>query len=174
MIEGRYLEERRTLLRLAGVEDREVLDIGAGPLALIAASEYDCFVTSIDIDKERLKETERIAGEEGVAEKIYFEEADAVDLPYGNEAFDIGICFGALHHMDSETRRSVLSELARVSYERFIVAEFNEAGFNELHGDDPNLTPVDLAWLEEQLKAFGEPVVHPLEKLSIFVVNKRD
>ncbi|QSZ68275.1 class I SAM-dependent methyltransferase [Methanofollis aquaemaris] len=172
MIEGRYLEERRTLLRLAGVEDREVLDIGAGPLTLIAASEYDCFVTSIDIDTERLRETERLAEEEGVAKKISFEEADAADLPYGDEAFDIGVCFGTLHHLEPETRHAVLSELARVSYERFIVAEFNEVGFSELHGED-DLAPVDLAWLEEELRAFGCPVVHPLEKMTIFVVEKK-
>ncbi|QYZ77969.1 class I SAM-dependent methyltransferase [Methanofollis formosanus] len=171
MIEGRYLEERRALLRLAGVEGREVLDIGAGTLTLIAASEYDCFVTSIDIDTGRLKETERLAGEEGVAEKISFEEADAAALPYEDESFDIGICFGALHHMEPAIRGAVLSELARVSYEKFVVAEFNETGFAELHGDD-DLEPVDLAWLEEELAALGRPVVHPLEKVTVFVVEK--
>lgn len=168
----RFLEERKAVLGLAGVDDREVLDIGAGPLALIAVKGYDCYVTSVDTDGAKLKEWEAEAEREGVAEKISFEEADATDLPYCKDAFDIGICFGALHHIPEDMREQALSELARVSYEKFIVAEFTEEGFAELHGGD-DFVPVDLAWLEGVLKTMGALTVRPFGKLNAYIVEKR-
>lgn len=173
MTEVRFLEERKVVLDLAGVNDREVLDIGAGPLSLIAAKEYDCYVTSVDIDGEKIGEWEAEAEREGVAEKISFEEADATDLPYCKDAFDIGICFGALHHLPVEKREQALSELARVSYEKFVVAEFTEEGFAELHGGE-DFVPVDLAWLEGALKTRGALTVRPLGKLNVYIVEKRN
>jgi len=171
MNEVRHVEERKAVLSLAGVNEKEVLDIGAGPLAIMAAQDYDCFVTSIDVDTEKLAEFERQADEAGVIEKISFEEADASDLPYCNDAFDIGICFGALHHIPVERREQAISELARVSYERFVVAEFNPEGFAELHGGDP-FTPVDLAELERLLKQMGNFSVHQVGKMAVYVFEK--
>jgi ubiquinone/menaquinone biosynthesis C-methylase UbiE len=171
MTEVRFLEERKVVLDLADVNDREVLDIGAGPLSLIAAKEYDCYVTSVDIDRAKIREWEKEAERKGVSEKISFEEADATDLPYCKDAFDISICFGALHHLPVEKREQALSELARVSYEKFIVAEFTEEGFAELHGGE-DFVPVDLAWLEGALKAMGALTVRPLGKLNVYIVKK--
>jgi ubiquinone/menaquinone biosynthesis C-methylase UbiE len=173
MTEVRFLEERKVVLDLADVNDREVLDIGAGPLSLIAAKEYDCYVTSVDIDGEKIREWEKEAERAGVAEKIRFEEADATDLPYCKDAFDIGICFGALHHLPEDLRERALSELARVSYEKFVVAEFTQEGFAELHGGE-DFVPVDLARLEGVLKTMGTLTVRPLGKLNVYIVEKGD
>ncbi|MDK2973901.1 MAG: hypothetical protein PWP08_272 [Methanofollis sp.] len=171
MNEVRHVEERKAVLSLAGVNEKEVLDIGAGPLAIMAAQNYDCFVTSIDVDTRKLAEYERQAADAGVAEKISFEEADASDLPYCNDAFDISICFGALHHIPAELREQAIAELARVSYERFVVAEFTPAGFAELHGGDA-FTPVDLAELERLLNGMGRFSVHQVEQMMVYVFDK--
>jgi ubiquinone/menaquinone biosynthesis C-methylase UbiE len=168
-----FQEERATVLRLGRVDGREILDIGAGPLALMAVTHYDCYVTTIDTSPEKLTEAEEEAERLGVAEKISFELEDASDLSYPDDGFDIVICFCALHHIDEPGRESVIRELIRVSYERMVIAELNPSGFEELHSADPYI-PVDLAWLEETLKPLGTFAVYPLDAMTIYVLEKRD
>jgi cyclopropane fatty-acyl-phospholipid synthase-like methyltransferase len=50
-----------------------VLDIGAGPLAIIAARDFNCKVTNIEISEEALSEAKIDAEKEGLEEKIIFE-----------------------------------------------------------------------------------------------------
>jgi ubiquinone/menaquinone biosynthesis C-methylase UbiE len=167
-----FIREREQVLQLAQVEGKEILDIGAGPFARLAVSKHDCYVTSVDISREALEEAEREAEAYEVAEKISFEQEDAADLSYGDETFDIGICFCALHHITVDKRESVVRELFRVVYERMVVAEFNAEGFRELHGTS-SYTPVDLAWLEELLSGLSEVSVHPLGTMNAYIINKR-
>ncbi|MDG6256154.1 MAG: class I SAM-dependent methyltransferase [Methanomicrobiaceae archaeon] len=167
-----FIREREQVLLLAEVEGREILDIGAGPLARIAVARHDCFVTSVDISKEALEEAEQDAVEHGVAEKISFEQEDAADLSYGDETFDIGICFCALHHIPEKMREPVVLELFRVVYERMVIAEFTPEEFGKFHADSSH-APVDLAWLEEVLSGLGEVSVHPLGTINAYVIRKR-
>jgi ubiquinone/menaquinone biosynthesis C-methylase UbiE len=167
-----FIREREQVLQLAQVEGKEILDIGAGPFARLAVSKHDCYVTSVDISREALEEAEREAEAYEVAEKISFEQEDAADLSYGDETFDIGICFCALHHIPVDKRESVVRELFRVVYERMVVAEFTAEGFRELHGTS-SYTPVDLAWLEELLSGLSEVSVHPLGTMNAYIINKR-
>jgi ubiquinone/menaquinone biosynthesis C-methylase UbiE len=167
-----FVQEREQVLRLANPEGKDILDIGAGPFARIAVSMFDCYVTSIDISKEALEEAEREAVEYGVEEKISFEQENAADLSYGDETFDIGICFCALHHIPVDMREAAVRELFRVVYERMVIAEFTPEGFAELHGGS-SYTPVDLVRLEELLSGLGEVSVHRLGKINAYIINKR-
>lgn len=167
-----YINEREQVLRLAQVEGKEILDIGAGPFAEMAVSRHDCYVTSVDISREALEEAEREAAEHGVAEKISFEQENAADLPYGDETFDIGICFCTLHHIPVEMREAAVRELYRAVYERMVVAEFTPEGFASLHGGS-SFAPVDLAWLEGILAGLGEVSTHHLGTVNVYIINKR-
>ena len=167
-----FIREREQVLQLAQVEGKEIIDIGAGPFARLAVSKHDCYVTSVDVSSAALEEAEREAERYGVAEKISFEQENAADLSYGDETFDIGICFCVLHHIPVEQREAVLRELFRVVYERMVIAEFTAEGFEELHGTS-SYTPVDLAWLEEFLSGLDEVSIHPLGTMNAYVINKR-
>jgi ubiquinone/menaquinone biosynthesis C-methylase UbiE len=166
------LKEREEALELAEPEDREILDVGAGPLARMAVSRYDCFVTNIDTSREKLDEAEADARLHGVGEKISFELADVTDLPFGDESFDIGIIFGTLHHLSPEIREQALDEVARVVYERLVVAELNPEGYARFHGES-GYGPVDLGWLEARLGAIGTISLHLLGHLVLYRVEKR-
>ncbi|MBP2134213.1 ubiquinone/menaquinone biosynthesis C-methylase UbiE [Methanomicrobium sp. W14] len=167
-----FLDERKKVLEIAGVNDLEVLDVGAGPLCIMAAKGYDCFVTSIDIDTEKIAVWEEKAENEGVSEKISFEKEDVTNLSYCNDAFDVGICFGALHHIPEDKREKALAEISRVSYLRFIIAEFTPEGFEILHGKD-GFTGVDLHSLESYLNKSGSLRVVPLENLNVYIIEKK-
>jgi ubiquinone/menaquinone biosynthesis C-methylase UbiE len=53
---------------------------------------------------------------EGVADRIEFEEADARQLPFEDEIFDVLFCSGAIHHIshDPKEHRQTLNEMLRV------------------------------------------------------------
>ncbi|MDT8358362.1 MAG: class I SAM-dependent methyltransferase [Methanomicrobiaceae archaeon] len=167
-----FIEERILALDLAKAREKELLDVGAGPLARIAAEQYDCYVTSIDTSGEALLRVEAEAEKQGVAEKISFELEDASDLTYCDDAFDIGICFCAVHHIAPEKRAPAIAELFRVVFERLVVAEFTPAGFDARHKDDP-FVPVDLEWLKTELANLGPVTVHDAGEIRIFVLEKR-
>lgn len=173
MMEGdAFIKERILALDLAKAREKELLDVGAGPLARLAAERYDCFVTSIDISAEALSLAEAEAEEHGVAEKISFEREDTSNLSYCDDAFDIGICFCALHHIAPERRANAIRELFRVIYERLVIAEFTQAGFDARHRNDPFI-PVDLTWLKAELEKLGPVEVHGEGEIRIFVLEKR-
>ena len=52
---NKALELRRKVLDIAGPKGLSILDIGAGPLAIFAVKKYDCTVTSVDIDREKIE-----------------------------------------------------------------------------------------------------------------------
>jgi len=159
------------VLDLAQVHELEILDIGAGPLSIIAAKDYNCCVTSIDIDGEELHVWEVEAEKEGVSDRISFEEEDATNISYCNDAFDVGVCYCALHHIPVEKRDEAISELSRVSSERFIIADYTLEGFLEIHSRE-DFVPVDLALLENFLKSSGTMNVIPMGRLVIYTVEK--
>lgn len=167
-----YLKERDLAIDLAEPEDREILDVGAGPLARMAVSRYDCFVTNIDISREKLDEAEADARQHGVEEKISFELADVTDLPFGSGSFDIGIIFCTLHHIAPEERDKALEEVARVVYERLVVAELTPEEYARFHGES-GYGPVDPGWLEDRLSAIGTLSLHPLGHITLYRVEKR-
>jgi len=167
-----FVKVRKKVLDLAGVNNLEILDIGAGPLSAIAAKYYSCTVTSVDIDQKELRLWKEYAEKEGVSDRISFEEEDAANLYYCDDTFDVCICFCALHHFPIRIRTQALSEFRRVSSKRFIIAEYTEEGFSEVHSRE-EFEPVDLKHLEEDLKNMGELRVIPVGNMMVFIVDKK-
>ncbi|MCK4270165.1 MAG: class I SAM-dependent methyltransferase [Methanogenium sp.] len=169
--ETEYIEIRKKVLELGKVKNLRILDIGAGPLSAIAAKYYNCSVTSIDIDRKELHLWEECAEKDCVSDKISFEEEDASDLYYCNDAFDVGICFCALHHFPLKIRDKAVSELSRVSSSHFVIAEYTPEGFLEIHTRE-EFEPVDLNYLEMALKNIGNLRVIPMENMMVYIVWK--
>jgi MPBQ/MSBQ methyltransferase len=71
-------------------EDR-VLDIGSGlgGAARLLASTYGCHVTGIDLTDEYCRAAATLAEWVGLSGRVEYRQADALDLPFGDSAFDI-------------------------------------------------------------------------------------
>ena len=149
------LIERAEILTRWDVRNKHVLDIGAGPLAIIAARDFNCVVTNIDISEDALITAKRDAEKEGLVGQITFEHGDATALSYPNRSFDVVISYGVLHHVALSRRMMFLQEVCRVAKEMVIVVELNMEGFEKIHAGS-SFTAVDLNWLERALKAFGD------------------
>jgi ubiquinone/menaquinone biosynthesis C-methylase UbiE len=147
------LIERAEILKRCKVENKTVLDIGAGPLAVIAARDFHCTVTNIDISEDALRDAKRDSEEE--AERITFEICDATSLSYQDRSFDVVISYAVLHHIEVDKRRKFIQEVYRVAKEKCIIAEFTSEGFDKIHAVS-DFKAVDLEWLERELDSLGE------------------
>jgi len=150
--------KRGEILKIGEVEGKTLLDIGAGPLANIAARDFNCQVTNIDISESNIDISERALREakaEASAEvrrKIRFEKEDATALSYPENAFDIVISYGTLHHVATEKREDFIEEANRVSKDPYQV--------------------VNLSWLEKKLSGLGKVEKYRGEERTIFIIRK--
>lgn len=117
---------RLMLARRGFIEDgrgpaRSVLFVGGGSgmeAEPFARAGYDVSVS--DLSPNLLRCAERRFQERGLAAKEFFP-ANAQDLPLGDDSYDIGVAYEALHHAPQPVR--ALRELARVSSRGIIIVE---------------------------------------------------
>ena len=162
------LIERAEILKRWAVEDKTVLDIGAGPLAVIAARDFHCTVTNIDISEDALRDAER----DSESERITFEIGDATSLSYPDRSFDVVISYGVLHHIEVDERRKFIQEVYRVAKEKCIIAEFTSEGFDKIHAVS-DFKAVDLEWLERELNSLGEVDKYLGTVMKVYVLLKK-
>ncbi len=148
------LRLRRGVLERGRVNNKTLLDVGAGPLGIIAARDFNCEVVTIDISKEKLMQVRDEAIGEGV-EGVGFEVGDATNLPYGDNSFDVVVSYGTLHHISLDKRKEFVHEVRRVAKEKLIIAEYTKTAFDLVHPDG-EYKPVDLDWLEAELNSLGK------------------
>ena len=163
------LDKRVEVLERGRIRGNTLLDIGAGPLSFIAARSFNCKVTNIDVSKQALREAEKEAKRKKL--NIEFECADATDLPYEDNTFDVVISYAALHHINVVRRKDFVCETYRVAREKLIIAEYNKMGFNQVHSMD-NYEAVDLDWLEKELNILGDVEKYCSKWMNIYICHK--
>jgi ubiquinone/menaquinone biosynthesis C-methylase UbiE len=164
--------DRAEILQIAKLENNTLLDIGTGPLSIIAARDFNCRVTNIDISAEALREAAREVKREGLGHKISLEQEDAADLPYSDRAFHTVISYGALHHNLPGVRERIIREAYRVAEKQIIIAELTKAGFVKVHGSS-GFTAVDLNWLEGMLNSLGNVERYSSKIMNVYICKKR-
>lgn len=107
----RVISRVERLLQFADFkEEQEFLEVGCGSGAVCRyiAKRYDFNVTGTDVDGEQIK---RAQADIDDVTNLRFLEANATDLPFGGNDFDIVLSFQVMHHISNwldaleETRR---------------------------------------------------------------------
>jgi ubiquinone/menaquinone biosynthesis C-methylase UbiE len=163
--------DRAEILRIAKLKNKTLLDIGTGSLSIIAARDFNCQVTNIDISAEALREAAREVKKEGLEHKINLEQEDAADLPYPGQAFHTVISYGALHHNFPDVREGIIREAYRVAERQVIITELTKAGFDQVHGSS-GFVPVDLNWLERILNSLGEVERYSCKMMNVYICKR--
>jgi len=87
----RGAEVSKELVRDLGLRDSHLLDIGCGiggPSRMLA-DEFNFNVTGIDISHEFIRTAQKLSDLVGLNHKTKFLQADALDLPFESESFDV-------------------------------------------------------------------------------------
>ncbi len=171
------IKDRKEVLRIGKVKNSKLLDIGAGYLSILAARDFNCQVTVVDLLKNKLKETKKEAEKEGILRRIRFIETNAVKLPFRKNSFDISVSYGALHH-SKENYKEIIKEMFRVSRKRVIVTELTNCG---VHIFDRYLYPeenhkkmvLDLEEVKKELKKYTKNIdIFERKCMVTFVCHK--
>ncbi len=158
--------DRRKLLEIGKINHTNILDIGAGELAIIASEEFNCRVTSIDVSKSIIEDERKRVKRIGLDDKIKLEKIDATELPYKDDEFNAVISYGALHHNPIDKRDRFIEEAFRVAKEKLVVADFKEK--YHIHPEDVH-PPVNHDWLEKKLGEFGNVKRYEGKKKILYV-----
>ncbi|MEU5417945.1 SAM-dependent methyltransferase [Streptomyces sp. NPDC001407] len=92
----------------------QVLDVGCGvgQPAMRIAERTGAHVTGIAISRDQIARATELAEAAGLADKVEFRHADAMELPFPDNSFDAAIAIESIFHMPDRER--VFSEIRRV------------------------------------------------------------
>ena len=113
--------ERQDIVKiLQPVDDKHILEVGTGKGRIaIELARCGAKVTAIDISREMLKIASQRAREQGINDRIFFEEGDAENLRYSDSFFDAVICVQTLMHIPNQPK--CLKEMTRVTKPKGII-----------------------------------------------------
>ncbi len=132
----RYLHEQTYFTNLKYIQaGQKVLEVGCGEgiLAVLMAKK-GAIVTATDISEKNLEAAKELADKEGV--KIEFVKADAENLPFQENSFDVVVADNVLEHLPNFEKG--LLEIKRVSKKYAVIALptcFNLCAWVLLGGD---------------------------------------
>lgn len=114
-------------------EGAEVLDVGTGPgvlLVELAGRRPDLRLTGVDLSADMVATAQRNVREFG--ERVSVRVGDVIDLPFGDDVFDVVVTSLSMHHWDHPA--DAVPELARVLRPggRLFVYDFGFAPFDVL------------------------------------------
>ena len=104
------------LLSLCHIEDaREVLNVGCGigVGSVYVAKEHGCRVVGVDILEQMIEWSRLRAQEARVEDKVEFQVADVLDLPFDADRFDVVFCESVLAFVEDKAR--AIHECVRVT-----------------------------------------------------------
>ena len=141
----------------------KILDIGCGngALAIEAAKEYkeaqvigiDCWGDLWDYSKNKCEQNARVAG---VADRVTFQKASAVSLPFDDGTFDVVISNFVFHEVkDAKDKKEVLKEALRVVKPGGTFVFQDLFMVKSIYGDSPELL--------EKVKSWGIKEVHLID-----------
>lgn len=173
-------EARLTFLKLIDLNGKSVLDIGANKakMSRILAKNFDCQITCIDPDPEKIEIAKQYAADDNLRDKIRFVKNDARKTDFRSEEFQVSLCYSLLHHIENIDRSEVIDELARITSEIVMIADLNESGakfYDEfVHPDENHFAlMVDFGKLEEQIShLFVKIEKIQDEMLNIYICRK--
>ena len=106
-------------------KDSKVLDIGCntGYISFEIAHLAKCSVVGVDINKNMIKAAEKIRKKDSLGHLVKFKVADAMNLPFQKETFDMVVSGGSTAFIDDKIK--ALQEYKRVLKQWGFVADIN-------------------------------------------------
>lgn len=122
------MQSHKNTIKLINDKPNDILEIGTGKgrLTALLADISDNIVT-VDIEKETQFIAALNVDSVNASRKVRFVIADASNLDFKDDSFDLTISCLSYHHFDEPT--SVVKEMLRVTKNKLVISDFNENGF---------------------------------------------
>ena len=97
-------------------KDKKVLEVAChvGTTAIEIAKQFGCEVIGVDIDEETLEKARSNIAENEVADLVKVQKADATELPFEDNSFDIVINESILTLLQNDVKQQAIQEYLRV------------------------------------------------------------
>jgi cyclopropane fatty-acyl-phospholipid synthase-like methyltransferase len=109
-------DEYRNFFSLMGLSaNKKVLEVGSGSggPAVFMVKETGCQLTGVDINENGIVNSQKLAAENGLSNKMEFMVADASSsLPFADETFDVIVSIDSINHF--KAREKVFKEFNRL------------------------------------------------------------
>lgn len=97
-------------------KDKKVLEIAChvGTTAISIAKQFGCEVVGVDLDEEALEKARSNIAENEVADLVKVQKADATELPFEDNSFDIVLNESILTLLPNEAKQKAIQEYLRI------------------------------------------------------------
>jgi 2-polyprenyl-3-methyl-5-hydroxy-6-metoxy-1,4-benzoquinol methylase len=129
----RWLQALFDFFQRENVAGLRTLDLGCGTGELTVLMKLLGFeATGIDVQAEDIRLAQLLAEENGLAASMFVRH-EGGRLPFANASFDIVMMISVLEHLDDQTLRALLPELARICRGILFVQAPSSASFRDDH-----------------------------------------
>jgi SAM-dependent methyltransferase len=147
------VEATQELVKLCQINEAStVLDVGCGVgvTPCFLAQEYGCEVVGIDHIQAMIEKSQKRAKKEGVTEQVEFKVADAHDLPFDDDTFDVVMTESVVAVLDD--KQKAMKEFVRVTKPTGYV------GLNESTWLKYPPPPEIVAWVSQDIGGSAQPL----------------
>lgn len=135
---GQVWNRETVSLPVGVLKGKRVLELGCGDGKTLAAlvRQKPARIVAVDFSSEALKQARSRLGD--VAQGVEFVKADVCDLPFGDEEFDVVVCYYVLNALLEKERTRVVREMKRVlvSGGVIIFEDFGVGDYRQVKGDE--------------------------------------
>ncbi len=135
---NRYLGDVRVILKhlatIAAGRNRDrltVLDVGTGSADIPAAiagwarkTGTEISITAVDVNPQAIRIARNMIGDDPA---VRFVVADALDLPFPENSFDLVLCSKTLHHFTAKEAIRLIQRISRIARQGYIVMDLRRS-----------------------------------------------
>jgi len=166
------LEGRKELLKISGLKEGKILDVGMGDCGCMALflARRGFYVTGIDHSSWAVHKSRKEAEKFKLKGSFHAKRAKAENIPFENNSFDAVFSYHSLHHM--KNRNQVIREMVRVCKigGLIVISDLRSKGRMEYEHEPDRIF---LRTIEKEIKKYVEIIYKASTRINMMYVCRK-